>query len=143
VSALLGEALSHVVESWETATSGSEAPLRAIATEQAVETLLRPGDEPAKPKLVLRDAELVRWDIKSFDPDADPPRVRVSLIVRGVRFVIDERTGSRIAGSPTVRNEMRPTWVLELDDQGPTQWRLVSSSNPADDLPFVGEIDRR
>jgi hypothetical protein len=63
--------------------------------------------------------------------------------VRGVRFVIDQRTGSRIAGSGAARHEMRPTWTLELSDRGPVEWRLIASSNPVDGLQFFSEIYRR
>jgi hypothetical protein len=128
--ALLGAALARLVESWEEATTGSDAPLRALAREDAVQRLLYPEHDGDRYRLMLRDAELVRWEVDRFDPAAAPPRVVVTVTVRAVRFVIDDETGERVAGSTSAPSEMRPAWTLELTDAGPVEWRLVAATDP-------------
>ena len=128
--ALLGAALSRLVETWETATTGSDAPLRALATPDAVTSLLRPAHGGDARRLVLQDAELVRWEMQAFDPAATPPRVVIDVTVRATYHLLDDH-GDRLAGSPAARTELRPAWTLELDDDAPAEWRLVASSNVA------------
>lgn len=141
--ALLEASLARLIETWEEASRGSEQPLLELASPAAVRTLLHPTEEAFQPRLLIRDASLVRWQLTQFDPAADPPQLIVDLTVEATRFVIDERTGGRIAGSQTARNHMRPAWTLELRDDGPSQWRLIASTHPVEGLQYFGRIYER
>ncbi|MEA2271489.1 MAG: hypothetical protein QOI98_197 [Solirubrobacteraceae bacterium] len=133
--ALLGATLDHLVEAWEEATIGSEAPLAALATSAAVKALLQPPD--ANTRLVLQDASIARWNVAQLDVSADPPRVAVDLTVEGIRWIVDDRDRMPVAGSRTARHVMSMCWNLEMRDDAAVQWRLVESSDPTAALPRI------
>ena len=125
--ALIAASIAHIIESWEVASTGSEAPLAAVADAGARDALLRPGPHA---RLLVRDAVLVSWEPIRLRLVDHPPSVDIALDVRAVRFVVDDQ-GSRVAGNAGEPHDMALNWVLELTDLPAIPWRLTRSSSPA------------
>lgn len=126
--ALLDAALRRIVEAWELAASGDEQTLGALASDAAVRQLLTPAGRPETSRLQVHDLELVGTEVQRLVGHI----VTVSVDLRARRYVIDHRTGKRIAGNPRVTHTMKLQWELELTDDGPAQWRLIASNDPLD-----------
>jgi hypothetical protein len=128
---LIAAELAHVLEAWEGAVTGSEAPLEELASEHAREALLRP--RPGT-RLVVRDAVLKSWEATKLDLSLHPPAIEVTLDVEAVRYVV-RGNGSHVAGNRTDARRMALTWVLELTDSERAPWRLATSNSPAEAIP--------
>src|SRR5204862_414028 len=85
--ALLAAAITRLVEAWDEASTGSEAPLRALASAGAADALLHPGLENGSSRLILQDTELARWTVGRVDLEASPPRVAVVVAVAAIAVV--------------------------------------------------------
>jgi hypothetical protein len=129
--ALIASQLAHLLEAWEGAVSGSEAPLEELASAHARAALLRP--RPGT-RLVVRDAVLKSWEAARLDLSRQPPGIEVTLDVEAVRYVVRDN-GSHVAGNRTEARRMALTWTLELADSAQTPWRLAISNSPAEELP--------
>jgi hypothetical protein len=125
--ALITSELGHLLERWEGAVSGSEAPFEELASASARAALLRPG---RRTRLVMRDAVLKSWEPKRLDL-YQHPTIEVTLDVEAVRYVVND-DGSHLAGDETNAHEVALTWILELTDSRRTPWRLTTSSSPAE-----------
>ena len=68
---LIATELARLLEAWEEAVTGSEAPLEELATAHARTTLLRP--RPGT-RLVLRDAVLKSWEPTRLELARQPRR---------------------------------------------------------------------
>jgi hypothetical protein len=129
--ALIGADIQHLIETWESAVSGSEAPFADLASVRARSDLLRPG--PGM-RLFMRDAALKSWEVTRVDVARHPPRVEIALDVEAVRYVVAD-DGKRVAGNTKDRRHMALTWTIELTDSVQTPWHLVTSNAPADQIP--------
>jgi hypothetical protein len=125
--ALIAGELGHLLERWEGAVSGSEAPLAELASASARAALLRPAPGT---RLVLRDAVLKSWEPRRLDL-YQHPAIEVTLDVEAVRYVVSA-DGSHLAGDETNAHEVALTWVLELTDSKRTPWWLATSNSPAE-----------
>lgn len=126
VPALLDAALRHLLDVWQTATAGSDGPLRAVADGSAVDDLLHAPDGARKLPVVVRDLQLHEWFLAEFARDATPPTVLVHLTVEGISYRI--RPNSTIHPSDTMSpRERNLWWRLALVERGPTQWRLINA----------------
>jgi hypothetical protein len=130
-SALIATELAHLLEAWEEAVTGSEAPLAELASAQARRTLLRPRQGV---RLIMRDAVLKSWQPTRLEMTRKPPAIEVALDVGAVRYVVTD-SGSHLAGEETDPRPMGLTWILELSGSSQTPWRLASSNNPAESIP--------
>jgi hypothetical protein len=128
---LIATELAHLLEAWEEAVTGSEAPLEELATAHARTTLLRP--RPGT-RLVLRDAVLKSWEPTRLELARQPPAIEVALDVEAVRYVVTD-SGSHLAGEETDPRRMGLTWFLERTGSTGTPWLLASSNNPAEAIP--------
>jgi hypothetical protein len=122
---LIAAELAHLIEAWEEAVTGSEAPFAKLAGDEARAALLRPAPGA---RMVIRDAVLKSWAPSRLELSRRPPAVEVMLEVEAVRYVV----GRRRAGSDTDRHPMNLTWLLELTDATRAPWRLASSNDPAE-----------
>jgi hypothetical protein len=129
--ALIAAELAHLLEAWEGAVIGSEAPLDELASVHAREALLRP--RPGT-RLVMRDAVLKSWEATRLDLARHPAAIEVTLDVEAVRYVVTGN-GSHVAGNRTDARRMALTWTLELTDSARAPWRLAASNNPAEAIP--------
>jgi hypothetical protein len=128
---LIASELAHLLEAWEGALMGSEAPLEELASPQARAALLLPS---IGTRLVMRDAVLKSWEATRLDLSLDPPSIEVALDIEAVRYVVRDN-GGHVAGNRTDAREMSLRWVLELTDSTKAPWRLATSNNPAESIP--------
>jgi hypothetical protein len=130
-SALIASELAHLLEAWEEAGTGSEAPFEKLASAHARSALLRPRHGT---RLIMRDAVLKSWEPTRLELTRKPPAIEVALDVEAVRYVVADGS-SHVTGDETDPRRMGLTWVLELT--GPTEapWQLVRSNNPAEAIP--------
>jgi hypothetical protein len=130
-SELIASELKHLVDLWELAVTGSQAPFKELASSNATRALLRPGRGY---RLVVRDAVLKSWEPTKLELSRKPPAIELSIDVEAVRF-ITKTNGSHCAGNIKERHVMNLSWVLELTDSVRTPWRLTKSSDPAQAIP--------
>ncbi len=132
--ALIAAELAHMVEAWEQATTGSDAPLNKLASAAAVAALLRPAPDQ---RLIVRDAALNSWQANKLHLDRRPPAVEVALTVAAVRYVA---TAERdyLAGNADAPHRVTLQWLLELTESPRRPWRLAESNNPASEIPQSG-----
>lgn len=129
--ALIAAELAHLLESWEAAVTGSEAPFETLASANARSALLRPGPGC---RLVMRDAVLKSWNPTKLNLSQNPPTVEVMLHVDAVRYLIGT-DGGHLAGDDTNAHRIALKWILELTASAQTPWRLITSNNPAQAIP--------
>jgi hypothetical protein len=129
--ALIAAELAHLIEVWEEATTGSEAPLGNLASHEATAALLHPAGDK---RLIMRDAELKSWEPTRLDLSRRPAAVEVALTVDAIRYVV---TVDRdyVVGNADQPHHMALTWLLELTDSAQAPWRLARSNNPAEQIP--------
>lgn len=128
---LIAAQLAHLLETWENAVTGSEAPLERLATAEARAALLRPE---GRARFVIRDAVLKSWEPTRLDLSHQPPAIEVALDVEAVRYVVTDDSGHRVGEEDRARR-MKLAWTLELSDSAATPWRLAKSNNPALAIP--------
>lgn len=124
--ALMEAAIRRIVDAWEVAAAGNEAPLRLVATAPAVDALLHPRQDPHVARLVVRDLRVTRTQLRALDGT----RAQVDVVVRGARWLVSARSGAHVAGAPHAERDMPLAWTLEIGDGGPSQWALVATSDP-------------
>jgi hypothetical protein len=125
--ALIAAELAHLVEAWEAAVTGPEAPLEQLASDDARAALLYPGTSA---RLVVRDAVLKAWEPTELHLTRHPPTIETTVDVEAVRYVAGD-DGTHLAGNMTDPRRIKLTWTLELTESAEVPWRLVSSSDPA------------
>jgi hypothetical protein len=128
---LIAAELAHLLEAWEWAVTGSEAPLEQLTSVQARAALLWP--DPGT-RLVMRDALLKSWEPTRLDLSRQPPAIEVTLDVQAVRYVVRD-DGRAVAGNQNDARRMALTWTLELTDSAKAPWLLATSNNPAEAIP--------
>jgi hypothetical protein len=128
--ALIATELAHLIEAWEGAVSGSEAPLAELASTEARDALLRPGPNR---RLVVHDAVLKSWEATRLDLSGRPPAIEVALVVEATRSVVRD-DGRAVVGNQTEARQLALTWTLELTDSAQDPWRLATSNNPAESI---------
>jgi hypothetical protein len=129
--ALIAAQLAHLVESWEEAVLGPEAPFEALASADARAALLRP--RPGT-RLVIRDAVLKSWSPTRLDLSQRRPAIEVTLEVDAVRYAVTDK-GRHCAGNDTDVRRMVLEWTLELIDSARAPWHLAISNCPAEAIP--------
>jgi hypothetical protein len=129
--ALIAYEVAHLLEAWEEAVTGSTAPLEALASPDAITTLLAPA---ADIRFILRDATLRSWEPTGLHLSRQPPAIDIQVKIDAVRFG-QTNDGRRRIGNDTERREIALTWTLELTGPTSTPWRLSASTNPARTVP--------
>jgi predicted lipid-binding transport protein (Tim44 family) len=121
---LLAATLTHIVEAWEEASDGSEAPLREVATKQAARSLFYPGGPGGRQ--FIRDAKLEHWKAVRVDLKKLRPSVTVAVNLKAACFRSD---GRKVSGDDRKRRELDLVWTLELaeGDGHEPRWRLALS----------------
>ena len=123
---VLATAVGEVVEAWAEAIDGSDAPLAARTTPQALRTLLYPTAFH-RDRLVIRGAEVEATTIAAVTRGS-VPEVRVQLDVTGVQYVEDRDTTEVLAGSKRRRMTTRQLWTLQLSDDPRRPWLVVDAA---------------
>jgi predicted lipid-binding transport protein (Tim44 family) len=122
---VLEVAVRRVVAAWAEAVDGSDDALGALASPDALRELLHPGDAGAHTRLVVRGPRLLGVTIEALDVHAEPPRMTVSVLAEGRRYVEDRDTTRVLSGSPARNTRFTERWTLALDGGDANPWRIV------------------
>jgi len=122
-------AARRAVAAWAEAVDGPDINLKAIATPEAVEALLHPGDAGTATRLVVRGPVIQQIRITALDAAQDPPTMSVELTVRGARYVENRDTVAVVSGSRDREVTFTEHWTFALDAAQPDQpWRIVDTT---------------
>lgn len=135
---VLEVAVRRVVDAWAEAVDGSDAPLAAISTPDALRELLHPGDSSGKTRLVVRGPRVRTMTIVGLDANAEPPRMTVAVEAEGRRYVEDRDTARVVSGNPSSVTRFTENWTLALDGGDANPWRIVDAA-----APVAGEVPSR
>jgi predicted lipid-binding transport protein (Tim44 family) len=116
------------VDAWAEAVDGDDAPLRALASEEAVAQLLYGGDAQRRTRLVVRGPVVQRVAVAQLRAEHDPPQMDVELVVHGRRYVEDRDTAAIRSGSQSRATTFTERWTFALDGPEEQPWRLVSGA---------------
>ena len=76
--------LAHLIEAWEAAVTGSEAPFELLASEEAREALLAAGSGATD----RERRRLQSWEPTRLELCRESPAIEVSVEVSAVRYVV-------------------------------------------------------
>jgi predicted lipid-binding transport protein (Tim44 family) len=122
---VLEAAARRALAGWAEAVDGDDDALEAVATPDAVQELLHPGDRSGRTRLVVRGPELRRLRIVAVDGSADPPSMTVEAEVAGRRYVENRDTTTVVSGSKEHEVVFVERWSMELSDHDGTPWRIA------------------
>jgi predicted lipid-binding transport protein (Tim44 family) len=122
---VLEAAARRALAAWAEAVDGEDAPLERIASTEAIDALLYAGDAGRRTRLVVRGPHIERVTIEAVDAAAQPPRMEVTVRVRGRRYREDRATAAIVEGSRDHERSFTERWLLALDGADDAPWRLV------------------
>jgi predicted lipid-binding transport protein (Tim44 family) len=122
---VLEAAARRAVAAWAEAVDGADRDLLDVATPEAADALLHPGDPSMKTRLVIRGPRVQRLRIVALDPAATPPTMTVEVEVRGRRYVEDRDDASVLSGSKVRETTVRERWTLALSGPDERPWQVV------------------
>jgi len=128
---VLEVAARRAVAAWAEAVDGDDAGLLAIASSEAAQELLHPGDPSRLTRLVVRGPQVGQIRIASLDAAAVPPAMAIEVDITGRRYVEDRDTVAVIAGSQSRAVTFTERWTLALDGDERQPWRIASVLSPA------------
>jgi predicted lipid-binding transport protein (Tim44 family) len=128
---ILEVAARRAVNAWAQAVDGSADELRALASPEAVQELLHPGDPSGATRLVVRGPQVTRIRIVALDAAAEPASMTVDVDLRGRRYIEDRNTTRVLAGSATRPTGFTERWTFALTDDAAQPWRIVAVKTPA------------
>ncbi|HEX7290231.1 MAG TPA: TIM44-like domain-containing protein [Conexibacter sp.] len=122
---VLEAAARRAVAAWAEAVDGADRDLLDVATPEAADALLHPGDPSKKTRLVIRGPRVRRLRIAALDPAATPPTMTVEVEVRGRRYVEDRDDASVLSGSKSRETTSTERWTLALSGPDERPWQVV------------------
>ncbi|MDQ3947281.1 MAG: TIM44-like domain-containing protein [Actinomycetota bacterium] len=125
---VLEAAARRALGGWAEAVDGDDAALEAIATPDAVQALLHPGDPSRRSRLVVRGPKLRALRIVALDAATDPPTMTVEAEVAGRRYVEDRDTTTVVEGSKGREVVFTERWTMGLSGHDDTPWRIVDAN---------------
>jgi predicted lipid-binding transport protein (Tim44 family) len=128
---ILEVAARRAVSAWAEAVDGPDDELRKVATVEAVQELLHPGDPSGQTRLVVRGAQVSRIRIVALDAAAEPATMTIDVDLRGRRYIEDRDTTQVLAGSSTRLVGFTERWTLAVTGDAAEPWRIVSVQTPA------------
>jgi predicted lipid-binding transport protein (Tim44 family) len=128
---ILEVAARRAVAAWTEAVDGSDAELRKVATSDAIQELLHPGDPSGHTRVVVRGAQVQRIRIVALDAAADPATMTVDVDLRGRRYIEDRDTTRVLSGSSVRPVGFTERWTLAVTGEADEPWRIVSVQTPA------------
>jgi len=124
---VLEAAARRAVAAWAEAVDGEDAPLEGVATPDAVSELLYGGDASRKTRVVVRGPRVRAIKILAVDVSVEPATMTIEVELGGRRYVEDRDTAAVVSGSKDSATSFAGTWVLALQGDADSPWRLVSS----------------
>ena len=104
---------------------GEDGPLEAVASPEAVQQLLHPGDATQKTRLVVRGPRVRKITIEALDASEEPSTMTIAVELGGRRYVEDRDTAAVLSGSREAATDWIEHWKLALDGPESAPWRLV------------------
>jgi predicted lipid-binding transport protein (Tim44 family) len=118
-------AARRAVQAWAEAVDGEDTALLAIATPQAAQEMLHPGDRSGRTRLVVRGPEVKHIRIAALDAAAEPPTMTIDVELAGRRYIEDRDTAAVVAGSQSKATTFTERWTLSLDGPPEQPWRVA------------------
>jgi predicted lipid-binding transport protein (Tim44 family) len=119
----------RAVDAWTEAVDGDDAALEAIASPEAIQTLLYADDSSGQTRLVVRGATLARLAITALHGDREPAEMDVDAQLRGRRYVENRDTAAILSGSQSREATFTEHWTFALDGPSDAPWRLVAGAH--------------
>jgi predicted lipid-binding transport protein (Tim44 family) len=127
---ILEVAARRAVAAWAQAIDGSDRGLRNLATPQAADELLHPGDPSHRTRLVVRGPQVSKIRITHLDAAAEPPTMSIELEIKGRRYIEDRNTTQVVAGNASRQTAFTEHWTLALNGDDAEPWRIVAVGTP-------------
>jgi predicted lipid-binding transport protein (Tim44 family) len=127
---VLEVAARRAVAAWALAIDGADTELRKLASEQATQELLHPGDPSERTRLVIRGPQIQRIRIAALDAAATPPTMTIEVELQGRRYIEDRQTTAVVAGNALKQTAFTEHWTLALDGDAAHPWRIVAVFSP-------------
>lgn len=128
---ILEVAARRAVAAWAEAVDGADDELRRVATPQAVQELLHPGDPSGRTRVVVRGPQVARIRVVALDAAAEPATMTIDVDLRGRRYIEDRDTTEVLAGSATRLVGFTERWKLAVTDDSNEPWQIVAVQTPA------------
>jgi predicted lipid-binding transport protein (Tim44 family) len=127
---VLEVAARRAVSAWAEAIDGADTELKKIATPEATNDLLHPGDPSQRTRLVVRGPQVSKIRITGLDAGAEPPTMSIEVEIKGRRYIEDRDTTQVIAGNASRATAFTEHWTLALNGDDAEPWRIVAVGTP-------------
>jgi predicted lipid-binding transport protein (Tim44 family) len=124
---VLEVAARRAVAAWAGAVDGADAQLEAVASPEAVQTLLHGDDTSGRTRLVVRGPSVRLIRIAAVRAAGEPALMDVEIEVSARRYVEDRDTTDLISGSRDSATQFVERWTFALDGPVESPWRLVDA----------------
>lgn len=125
---VLEASVRRAVAAWAEAVDGADADLLDVATPEAAQALLHPGDPSGRTRLVIRGPQVRHLRIDALDPAAEPPTMTAEVEVSGRRYVEDRDTAAVLHGSKQRASTVTERWTLALAGPDDRPWQVVDAA---------------
>ena len=125
---VLEASVRRAVAAWADAVDGADTDLLDVATPQAAQALLHPGDPSGRTRLVIRGPQVRHLTISALNPAAEPPEMTVEVEVTGRRYLEDRDTAAVLGGSKERAVTSTERWTLALSGPDDRPWQVVDAS---------------
>jgi predicted lipid-binding transport protein (Tim44 family) len=127
---VLEAAARRAVAAWAEAVDGSDEPLEAVATPEAVSELLYGGDASHKTRVVVRGPRVRAIKILAVDVEHQPATMTIEVELGGRRYVEDRDTAAVLGGSKDSASSFSEGWTLSLTGPDAVPWQIRDSGAP-------------
>lgn len=125
----LEASLRRAVAAWLDAGGELDGELLDVATPEAARTLLHPDDPTGRLQRRIREAQVRVLEIAAVDGTAEPPRVRVGVMVNGRRHLADRGEGLQgiVTGDDRPPLTSLHRWTLARCGPPEQPWLVVAA----------------
>jgi predicted lipid-binding transport protein (Tim44 family) len=123
---VLEVAVRRAAAAWADAVDGGETGLLAVATPEAAQQLLHPGDPSGRTRLVVRGPVVKQIQITKLDASAQPPTMTINVQLSGNRYIEDRDTTEVLSGSQSHSSAFSDRWTFTLDGPTDQPWRIAA-----------------
>jgi predicted lipid-binding transport protein (Tim44 family) len=125
--AVLEAAARRAASAWAEAVDGEDRALLDVASGDAVQELLHPGDPTGRTRLVVRGPKVRGLRVVLLEAEATPPRMTIELDLSGRRYVEDRDTAAVLSGSQEAEQTFTERWTMSLDGPDAAPWRIAAT----------------
>ncbi len=102
----------------------------SIATWEAADQLLHPGDPSHKTRVVVRGPNVKQIRVAGLDASATPPTMTVDVDIEGRRYLEDRDTAAVVSGSRSRATSFTEHWTFALTGDSLQPWRITRVGAP-------------